>query len=146
MTKSQFIAGAPMRPPSHFTGPVAWWSDSLTCGGIERQVVASARFFQQQGKNITLLCRSISHSGGNDFFLQEAQACQCALQRDPPCARKSDPPLGVMCKDTKWGFNEGGKRGSATLRLSSPPRASTIRARPFVKDGCVSGGFRFLFQ
>ena len=72
--------------------------------------------------------------------------CQCALQRDPPCARKSDPPLGVMCKDTKWGFNEGGKRGSATLRLSSPPRASTIRARPFVKDGCVSGGFRFLFQ
>lgn len=40
-------------------------------------------------------------------------ACQCALQRDPPCARKSDPPLGVMCKDTKWGFNEGGKRGVA---------------------------------
>ena len=39
--------------------------------------------------------------------------CQCALQRDPPCARKSDPPLGVMCKDTKWGFNEGGKRGVA---------------------------------
>ena len=75
-----------------------------------------------------------------------AGLCQCALQRDPPCARKSDPPLGVMCKDTKWGFNEGGKRGSATLRLSSPPRASTIRARPFVKDGCVSGGFRFLFQ
>ena len=41
------------------------------------------------------------------------EVCQCALQRDPPCARKSDPPLGVMCKDTKWGFNEGGKRGVA---------------------------------
>ena len=43
----------------------------------------------------------------------KTRECQCALQRDPPCARKSDPPLGVMCKDTKWGFNEGGKRGVA---------------------------------
>ena len=74
MTDSQFIVGAPMRPPSHFIGPLAWWSDSLTCGGIERQVVASARFFQQRGKNITLLCRTISPGGGNDFFLQEAQS------------------------------------------------------------------------
>lgn len=74
MTDSQFIVGAPMRPPSHFIGPLAWWSDSLTCGGIERQVVSSARFFQQQGKNITLLCRTISPGGGNNFFLQEAQS------------------------------------------------------------------------
>ena len=79
MTKSQFIAGAPMRPPSHFTGPVAWWSDSLTCGGIERQVVASARFFQQQGREITLLCRTILSGGGNDFFLKDAQSCSNVL-------------------------------------------------------------------
>ena len=50
---------------------------------------------------------------GAGGFSQAARDCQCALQRDPPCARKSDPPLGVMCKDTKWGFNEGGKRGVA---------------------------------
>ena len=68
-----------MRPPSHFTGPVAWWSDSLTCGGIERQVVASARFFQQQGREITLLCRTILSGGGNDFFLKDAQSCSNVL-------------------------------------------------------------------
>ncbi|QCC86611.1 glycosyltransferase [Desulfovibrio desulfuricans] len=79
MTVSQFIKGAPMRPPSHFIGPLAWWSDSLTCGGVERQVVASARFFQQQGKKVTLLCRTISPGGGNDFFLQEAQSCSRVL-------------------------------------------------------------------
>ena len=50
---------------------------------------------------------------GFKIFVDLPLVCQCALQRDPPCARKSDPPLGVMCKDTKWGFNEGGKRGVA---------------------------------
>ena len=64
-----------MRPPSHFTGPIAWWSDSLTCGGIERQVVASARLFQQKGREITLLCRTILSGGDNDFFLKDAQSC-----------------------------------------------------------------------
>ena len=68
-----------MRQPSHFTGPIAWWSDSLTCGGLERQVVASARFFQQKGRKITLLCRTILSGGGNDFFLKDAQACSNVL-------------------------------------------------------------------
>lgn len=68
-----------MRPPSHFTGPIAWWSDSLTCGGIERQVVASARLFQQKGREITLLCRTILSGGDNDFFLKDAQSCSNVL-------------------------------------------------------------------
>ena len=68
-----------MRQPSHFTGPIAWWSDSLTCGGIERQVVASARYFQQKNREITLLCRTIMSGGDNDFFLKDAQSCSNVL-------------------------------------------------------------------
>lgn len=83
MTESQFIVGAPMRPPSHFIGPLCWWSDSLTCGGVERQIVASARFFQQKGKKVTLLCRTISSGGGNDFFLEEANKCCRVLGFSP---------------------------------------------------------------
>lgn len=79
MTDSQFIKGAPMRPPSHFIGPAAWWSDSLTCGGVERQVIASGRFFLQRGEKITLLCRTIASGGGNDFFLEDAQSCSDVL-------------------------------------------------------------------
>ena len=79
MAISDFIKGAPMRPPSHFIGPVAWWSDSLTCRGVERQVVHSARYFHQKKKKITLLCRTIAPGGGNDFFLEDARACSRVL-------------------------------------------------------------------
>jgi len=75
MAKLQFIKGAPLRDPSYFVGPVAWWADSLTCGGVERQIVAAGREFKKKGFPITLLCRTASAEGGNDFFLQEAQAC-----------------------------------------------------------------------
>lgn len=79
MTVSEFIKGAPMRPPSHFIGPIAWWSDSLTCGGIERQVVASAKYFQERGRQITLLCYNITYEG-NNFFLEDARSCSKVLE------------------------------------------------------------------
>lgn len=72
---ASFIKGAPLRKPEHFIGPVAWWNGSLTCGGVERQILASAKAFQDRGTPITLLCRTLSAAGGNDFFLEEAEAC-----------------------------------------------------------------------
>lgn len=65
---------APLIAPEDFSGPVAWWANSLTCGGVERQIVASAREFQRRGLPVTLLCSTVSPQGGNDFFLEEARA------------------------------------------------------------------------
>lgn len=70
-----FIKGAPLRKPEYFIGPVAWWTGSLTCGGVERQIMATARAFKENGHPIVLLCRTLSAAGSNDFFLTEAKAC-----------------------------------------------------------------------
>jgi len=70
-----FINGAPMRDPSYFIGPIAWWSDSLKCGGVERQLIANAQAFKEQGIPITLLCRTMSQQGGNNYFQEESRIC-----------------------------------------------------------------------
>ncbi|MBB5143554.1 glycosyltransferase [Desulfovibrio intestinalis] len=72
---ASFIKGSPLRKPEYFIGPVAWWNGSLTCGGVERQILASAKAFQDKGTPIVLLCRTLSAAGGNDFFLAEAKNC-----------------------------------------------------------------------
>lgn len=78
---ASFIKGAPLRQPEYFIGPVAWWSGSLTCGGVERQILATAKAFKEMGRPIVLLCRTLSPTGGNDFFLAEAKAsCKAVLE------------------------------------------------------------------
>lgn len=78
---ASFIKGAPLRQPEYFIGPVAWWSGSLTCGGVERQILATAKAFKEMGRPIVLLCRTLSPAGGNDFFLAEAKAsCKAVLE------------------------------------------------------------------
>ena len=64
---------SPLLPRQAFTGPILWWTPGLPCGGVERQILATAGEFAQRGVFPHLLCESLSPHSGNDFFLAKAQ-------------------------------------------------------------------------
>ena len=51
---------------------ISWWTNTLTCGGVERQIISSARYFYEKNNPVNLLCMNIDHKKGNDFFLKSA--------------------------------------------------------------------------
>lgn len=82
--RSKFIPGTPLRDAAYFTGPLSWWSNGLTCGGVERQVVSGAQYFHDKGCSITLLCLNVEARYGNAFFLADARrCCRSVLQFSP---------------------------------------------------------------
>jgi Glycosyltransferase len=52
-------------------GPLLWSHSSLTCGGIERQIIHTAKELSREKVEIDLLCDSLSPSEGKDFFLTD---------------------------------------------------------------------------
>ena len=48
-------------------------NNGLSCGGIERQIVAAAQYFHAKENPVRLLCFNIESQYGNDFFLPEAR-------------------------------------------------------------------------
>ena len=57
--RSRLIPGAPLREPDYFDGPLSWWNNGLSCGGIERQIVAAAQYFHAKENPVRLLCFTI---------------------------------------------------------------------------------------
>lgn len=79
--RSLDIPDVPLRDAKYFDGPLSWWNDTLTCGGIERQIVASAKYFHAQGQQVRLLCYNCDPRIGKAFFLAAAQrVCRDVLQ------------------------------------------------------------------
>ena len=70
---SLFTHKEPLKDPSYFTGPVVWWNAGLLCGGVERQIVMTARYFKEADYRFTYLCYSIEKKYHGDFFVEEAQ-------------------------------------------------------------------------
>ena len=78
--RSTYIPGAPLCQAGHFDGPLSWWNHGLPCGGVERQIVAGAQYFQTKGRPVRLLCYNLEPRYGNAFFLPQARTYCSAVQ------------------------------------------------------------------
>ena len=67
-----FIKGTPMQSPSHFTGPISSWCESLKYDDSHRQLLSSAQALKDAQIPITLLCKNLSPEDKNDFYLKKA--------------------------------------------------------------------------
>ena len=63
----------PLLPPTAFWGGISWWGKTLTCGGVERQIIELAKYLTGIGFKLHFFCDTLEHESGCDFFLDDAQ-------------------------------------------------------------------------